>query len=114
MLSGLLFMGSTEEQLGLLAYMEIDIMSYSNVLLSFGFIVFVFSFSLIYLWEHLTNWPNLPQQNGGYTEVESREPILDASSAFLDDDDDQFSNEQDAVELKETNRHTTASRSDFV
>lgn len=107
-------MGSTEEQLGTLVLLNIDIMSYSNILLSFGFIVFVFAFALIYLWEYLTNWPNSPQQNSGYTEVESREPILDASSAFLDDDDDQFSSEPDAVELKETSRQAAASRSNFV
>ncbi|CEG82589.1 hypothetical protein RMATCC62417_16640 [Rhizopus microsporus] len=99
-LSGLLFMGSTEEQLGLLAYMGIDISSYMNVLLSFGFVVFLFAFCLIYLWEKLTHYPN--HNNEGYTEVDSENTILDASSAFLEDDDDQ---DEDAVELKPTHRN---------
>ncbi|KAI8080200.1 uncharacterized protein B0P05DRAFT_579120 [Gilbertella persicaria] len=102
MLAGLLFMGATEQQLALLTIKGIDISSYCNVLLSFGFIVFVFAFSLIYLWETLTNYPNSPLQNRGYTEVENRESVLDASSAFLDDDEDD--REHDAVELKDTSR----------
>ncbi|KAG1054747.1 hypothetical protein G6F43_003265 [Rhizopus delemar] len=96
-LAGLLFMGSTEEQLGYLLVMDVDVSSYMNVLLSFGFVVFLFAFCLIYLWEKLTNYPNTPN-NEGYTEVDSENTILDASSAFLDDEDD------DAVELKQTNR----------
>ncbi|KAG0950377.1 hypothetical protein G6F29_007444 [Rhizopus arrhizus] len=96
-LAGLLFMGSTEEQLGYLLVMDVDVSSYMNVLLSFGFVVFLFAFCLIYLWEKLTDYPNTPN-NEGYTEVDSENTILDASSAFLDDEDD------DAVELKQTNR----------
>ncbi|KAI8642265.1 hypothetical protein BD408DRAFT_344640, partial [Parasitella parasitica] len=106
-LAGFLFMGSTEEQLGYLSILDIDVMSYINILLSFGFIVFVFAFSLIYLWESLTNYPSSPQTNRGYTEVVSnRETVLDASSSFLDDDDDDFSNSSDheALELKDTSR----------
>ncbi|CAO3653586.1 unnamed protein product [Mucor hiemalis] len=100
-LAGLLFMGSTEEQLGLLTFLDIDVGSYSNVLLSFGFVVFVFAFLLIYLWETLTNYPEGVQQTrGGYTEVNDTEAILaTASSSFLDDDD-----EDDALELKDTRR----------
>lgn len=96
-------MGATEEQLGLLSYLDIDVGSYSNVLLSFGFIVFVFAFLLIYLWETLTNYPEGVQQNrGGYTEVHDTEAILaTASSSFLDDDDE----DEDALEMKDT-RHT--------
>lgn len=90
-------MGSTEEQLGYLLVMDVDVSSYMNVLLSFGFVVFLFAFCLIYLWEKLTDYPNSPN-NEGYTEVDSENTILDASSAFLDDEDD------DAVELKQTNR----------
>lgn len=108
MLAGILFMGSTEEQLGYLSILDVDVMSYINILLSFGFIVFVLAFSLIYLWESLTNYPNSPQTNRGYTEVvNDRETVLDASSAFLDDDEeDDFSNDShhEAVELKDTSR----------
>lgn len=102
-------MGSTEEQLGYLSLLDIDVMSYINILLSFGFIVFVVAFSLIYLWESLTNYPNSPQTNrGGYTEVvNDRETVLDASSAFLEDDDeeDDFGNDDshhESMELKNT------------
>jgi hypothetical protein len=106
-LAGLLFMGSTEEQLGYLTIMDVDVSSYSNVLLSFGFIVFLLAFSLIYLWETLTNYPNSPHQNKGYTEVDNdTEAILLASSAFLDDDEE---DEHDAVELKDR-RHTPIPR----
>ncbi|KAI8094216.1 putative integral membrane protein [Thamnidium elegans] len=83
-LSGLLFMGSTEQQLAYLTVMGVDVSSYSNILLSFGFIVFAFAFSLIYLWEKLTDYPNTLQKNGGYTEVNDTE----ASSSFLDDEDE--------------------------
>ncbi|KAI7890581.1 uncharacterized protein EV154DRAFT_421761 [Mucor mucedo] len=104
-LAGLLFMGATEQQLEYLTIIDIDVGSYSNVLLSFGFVVFGFAFSLIYLWESLTNYPNTPKQNNGYTEVDDTEAALLASSAFLDDDDH---DENDAVELKDTSsRHTT-------
>lgn len=99
-------MGATEQQLEYLTIIDIDVGSYSNVLLSFGFIVFGFAFSLIYLWESLTNYPNTPKNNNGYTEVDDTEAALLASSAFLDDDDDH--DENDAVELKDTSsRHTT-------
>ncbi|KAI9483708.1 MAG: hypothetical protein EXX96DRAFT_559291 [Benjaminiella poitrasii] len=108
-LAGVLFMGSTEEQLGLLTLIDIDISSYSNVLLSFGFVIFVFAFCLIYIWETLTNYPNsAPQNNNGYTEVaeEDNERVLTASSAFLDDDDDDdhghYGVHHDDVELKMT------------
>ena len=99
MLAGLLFMGATEQQLALLSIKGIDISSYCNVLLSFGFVVFGFTFGLISLWEHLTS----AVQNRGYTEVDSHEGILDASSAFLEDDEDDEEH-GDVVELKETNR----------
>jgi hypothetical protein len=109
MLAGLLFMGSTEQQLGYLTIMDVDVSSYSNVLLSFGFIVFLLAFSLIYLWEYLTNYsPNSTRQNNkGYTNVndDSEAAILSASSAFLDDDDEDDEDEHDAVELKDTSRH---------
>lgn len=112
-------MGSTEEQLGYLSLLDIDVMSYINILLSFGFVVFVFAYSLIHLWEYLTNYPNSPNTNrGGYTEVVSdRETVLDASSAFLDDDDDEeeddFGNHDshhESVELKNTNRLNSVPR----
>lgn len=77
-------MGSTEQQLAYLTVMGVDVSSYSNILLSFGFIVFAFAFSLICLWEKLTDYPNKLQQNGGYTEVNDTE----ASSSFLDDEDE--------------------------
>ncbi|OBZ90634.1 Protein YTP1 [Choanephora cucurbitarum] len=99
MLAGLLFMGATEQQLALLSIKGIDISSYCNVLLSFGFVVFGFTFGLISLWEHLTS----AVQNRGYTEVDSHEGILDASSTFLEDDEDDEEH-GDVVELKETNR----------
>lgn len=94
-------MGSTEEQLGYLAVIDIDVSSYMNILLSFGFVVFLFAFCLIYLWETLTGYPNPSLQNNeGYTEVDSENTILDTSSAFLEDD-------EDALELKQTNRNNT-------
>jgi hypothetical protein len=94
-------MGSTEQQLAYLTVMGVDVSSYSNILLSFGFIVFAFAFSLIYLWEKLTDYPNKLQHNGGYTEVNDRENMLDASSSFLDDED------EEAVELKDTTNRPT-------
>lgn len=98
-------MGATEQQLGYLTVIDVDVSSYSNVLLSFGFLMFGFAFSLIYLWESLTEYPNSPKQNNGYTEVDDTEAVLLASSAFLDDDEQ---DENDAVELKDTSsRHTT-------
>lgn len=110
-------MGSTEEQLGYLSLLDIDVMSYINIILSFGFIVFVFAYLLIYLWECLTNYPNSPNTNrGGYTEVVSdRETVLDASSAFLDDDDeeeDDFGNDDhhESLELKNTSRLNSVPR----
>ena len=112
-------MGSTEEQLGYLSLLDVDVMSYINILLSFGFIVFVFAYSLIYLWEYLTNYPNSsPNTNrGGYTEVVSdRETVLDASSAFLDDDEeeeDDFGNDDnrhESMELKNTSRLNSVPR----
>jgi hypothetical protein len=101
-------MGATEQQLATLTVIGVDVSSYSNVLLSMGFIVFVFAFLLIYLWETLTNYPNSPIQNQGYSEVESRDTMLD-SSAFLDDDDDEGEyGRHDAVELKDTSRRNVA------
>lgn len=120
MLAGVLFMGATEEQLALLNYVGIDAASYSNALLSFGFIMFLFAYTLIFLWEHLTNFSSTAQkENSGYTE-EEHVPILDASSAFLDDEDDdddddtRHSGEPDVVELKATNRFSSGSGSNFV
>ncbi|KAI8378524.1 hypothetical protein BD560DRAFT_453397 [Blakeslea trispora] len=98
-LAGHLFMGATEQQLALLTMKDIDVSSYCNVLLSFGFVVFGFTFGLISLWENLSS----TVQNQGYTEVENRESVLDASSAFLEDDEDDEEH-NNAVELKETNR----------
>lgn len=110
-------MGATEEQLALLNYLSIDSASYSNVLLSFGFVVFLFAFTLIYLWEHLTNFSGTGSNKQGYTEVE-RVPILDASSAFLEDDDDdddtRHSDEPSAIELKPANRYRGSGSSEFV
>ncbi|KAI8992103.1 putative integral membrane protein [Mycotypha africana] len=104
MLSGLLFMGSTEEQLNLLNVIGVDVMSYSNVLLTFGFVVFTAAFSLIYLWEYLTDYGDSAKQNRGYAEVYNGDAILSASSAFLDDDDEVYNNssEHDVVEMKTT------------
>jgi hypothetical protein len=92
-------MGSTEEQLGLLNVIGIDISAYSNVLLSFGFVVFFFAYVLISLWEYLTNYPDSTHHHDGYTQVD-REALI-SSSSFLDHDDQ---DEDDAVELKETYR----------
>lgn len=113
-LAGLLFMGATEQQLAYLTVMDVDVSSYSNVLLSFGFIVFLVAFSLIYLWEHLTNYsPSSPHVNKGYTNVDSQDAeaaaVLTASSAFLDDDDDE-DDQHDAVELKDTSHHSNIPR----
>lgn len=103
-------MGATEQQLGYLTIMDIDVSSYMNILLSFGFIVFVFAFLLIYLWETLTDYPNgqsstTTRNHGGYTEVNNdTEAMLAPSSSFLDDND---SEDHDALELKDTTRRTT-------
>lgn len=77
-LAGLLFMGSTEQQLAYLTVMGADVSSYSNILLSFGFMVFALAFCLIYLWEKLTDYPN--SLNDGYTEVQA--------STVLDEEDE--------------------------
>ncbi|OAD77549.1 hypothetical protein PHYBLDRAFT_2376, partial [Phycomyces blakesleeanus NRRL 1555(-)] len=50
-LAGVLFMGSTEEQLGYLAVIDVDISSYSNAILSLGFVMFFAAVLLITLWE---------------------------------------------------------------
>lgn len=98
----MLFMGATEEQLNYLNVSGIDISSYSNILLSFGFVVFLFSFALIYLWEKLTKYdPSAAAKmpaNGDYSELPltggHNDTIHDAGPDFLDDD------EEDAMELK--------------
>ncbi|CDH60669.1 integral membrane protein [Lichtheimia corymbifera JMRC:FSU:9682] len=101
MLSGLLFMGSNEEQLLLLSALNIDPGSYSNILLSFGFAVFLFSLGLILLWEKLTQYlPSAasrtqPAPVGDYSQLNNVETIHDASSDFLEDDED-----EDAMQLK--------------
>ena len=41
----MLFMGSTEEQLMYLSVLDVDISSYSNVLLSFGMAIFLYALS---------------------------------------------------------------------
>ncbi|KAI8974287.1 hypothetical protein BDB01DRAFT_402688 [Pilobolus umbonatus] len=91
-LGGLLFMGSTEEQIAYLNINEIDVGSYCNVLLSFGFIVFLFVFSLIQLWTKLTNY----QSSANYTPLDAETVLEGSSITFLDSNDD--------VELKETHR----------
>ncbi|ORZ25423.1 hypothetical protein BCR42DRAFT_340494 [Absidia repens] len=73
LLAGFLFMGSTEEQLKLLSTLMIDVSSYSNVLLSFGFVVFMFAFVLIMLWERLTGYGSDYQ----YTEAPSGFDLLE-------------------------------------
>ncbi|KAI9022860.1 hypothetical protein CLU79DRAFT_751061 [Phycomyces nitens] len=99
-LAGVLFMGSTEEQLGYLAVIDVDISSYSNAILSLGFVVFFAAVILITLWENLTGY--VPSLNTTYTEV--RNPVTEESlmqgsdSTFLEDDEDDYSN--DAVPLK--------------
>ncbi|KAI7849284.1 hypothetical protein BDC45DRAFT_448852 [Circinella umbellata] len=109
-LAGHLFMGSTEEQLMYLNNTMIDVSSYSNVLLSFGFAVFLFALVLILLWEKLTHYEpsantrTQPDDSGGdYSELPSNglsnldtETLHDASSDFLEDDNDN----DDAMELK--------------
>lgn len=99
MLSGLLFMGSNEEQLMLLSALNIDPSSYSNILLSFGFAVFLFALGLILLWEKLTHYlPSATTQQsatGDYSQLNNVETIHDASSDFLEDDED-----EDAMQLK--------------
>ena len=103
-------MGSTEEQLMYLNTSMIDVSSYSNVLLSFGFAVFLFALVLILLWEKLTryepsaNTRTQPDDTGGdYSELPSNGPsnldtetLHDAGSDFLEDDDEN----DDAMELK--------------
>ncbi|KAI8374685.1 uncharacterized protein BYT42DRAFT_415689 [Radiomyces spectabilis] len=106
MLSGMLFMGSTEEQLGYLSIIGVDISSYSNILLSFGFAVFLWSFLLIALWERLSNYDPSTASRQGYTEVARQQQdeedrhintlLHDNGSGFLDDDE--F--DDDAVQLK--------------
>lgn len=104
MLAGMLFMGATEEQLNYLNASGIDIGSYSNVLLSFGFAVFLFSYLLITLWERLTNYrASLNARDGDYNELpimngQRVDTLHDAGSDFLDDDED-----EDAVPLKTRN-----------
>lgn len=99
MLSGLLFMGSNEEQLMLLSVLNIDPSSYSNILLSFGFAVFLFALGLILLWEKLTHYlpsaTTQPSATGDYSQLNNAETIHDASSDFLEDDED-----EDAMQLK--------------
>ncbi|KAI8333030.1 hypothetical protein BC941DRAFT_380615 [Chlamydoabsidia padenii] len=119
-LAGCLFMGSTEEQLGLLSTLMIDISSYSNILLSFGFVIFMFAFVLILLWEHLTGYGTNYQYTEaltGFARLEQQEPLHqhgnnNTSSREDDDDDDDsddrhlldndFLHDEDAVELKPT------------
>ncbi|KAL0090853.1 hypothetical protein F4703DRAFT_1732253, partial [Phycomyces blakesleeanus] len=101
-LAGVLFMGSTEEQLGYLAVIDVDISSYSNAILSLGFVMFFAAVLLITLWENLTGY--VPSLDNTYTEV--RNPVTEESlmqgsdSTFLEDDDDDYDN--DAVPLKTT------------
>ncbi|KAI9277026.1 hypothetical protein BDA99DRAFT_494697 [Phascolomyces articulosus] len=109
-LAGHLFMGSTEEQLMYLNGSDIDVSSYSNILLSFGFAVFLFALALILLWEKLTrydpstNTRTQPDDAGGdYSELPltgpsnlDTETLHDTGSDFLEDDDDR----DDAMELK--------------
>ncbi|KAI9493110.1 hypothetical protein BDB00DRAFT_824442 [Zychaea mexicana] len=108
-LAGHLFMGSTEEQLMYLNGSMIDVSSYSNVLLSFGFAVFLFALALILLWEKLTRYDASTHTRaqldtgGDYSELPLNGPsnldtdtLHDGGSDFLDDDDEQ----DDAMELK--------------
>ncbi|KAI8063305.1 hypothetical protein BC940DRAFT_307601 [Gongronella butleri] len=127
MLAGLLFMGSTEEQLMLLSDMMIDVSSYSNVLLSFGMFVFVFAYGLITLWEALTGYEGR-STGSGYSELPvsvdqdhhlqthpmTRQPGSsttsnddDDATRLLDDDflHDADADAEDIVELKPTSRH---------
>jgi hypothetical protein len=101
----------------------VDVSSYSNILLSFGFAIFMFAFVLIMLWEHLTGY------NADYQYTEAPPPGFDRleqqdsqrhhhnaannSSREDDDDDDSddrhlldndFLHDEDAVELKPTHR----------
>ncbi|ORX52767.1 hypothetical protein DM01DRAFT_1383930 [Hesseltinella vesiculosa] len=118
-LAGLLFMGSTEEQLMLLSEMMIDVGSYSNVLISFGLFVFMFAYLLITLWERLTayqgrdlEYNELPlSTSSSHQPVAQRHP---GSSSSNDDEDDYgarllandflYDEDADVVELKPTHR----------
>ncbi|KAI9304170.1 hypothetical protein BJ944DRAFT_240803 [Cunninghamella echinulata] len=108
-LSGLLFMGATEEQLMLLNTIMVDISSYSNILLSFGLFIFMYAYLLIALWEKLTNYGS----KGEYTELNNGSNINNNRGHDEDDDEDEvndvlddFLHDDDAeiVELKHTNR----------
>lgn len=121
-LAGCLFMGSTEEQLGLLSTLMIDVSSYSNILLSFGFFIFMFAFVLIMLWEHLTGYSKDYQYTEaptGFDRLEQQDSLrhhnaANNSSREDDDEDDDsddrhlldndFLHDEDAVELKPTHR----------
>lgn len=100
-------MGSTEEQLSYLNVSGIDVSSYSNVLLSFGFAIFLFALLLILLWERLTHYTpdgrTHAAPTGAYSELPTHQQnqsdtLHDAGSDFLEDDDD----DSDAMELKTT------------
>jgi hypothetical protein len=96
MMAGVIFMGATEEQLSLLATIGIDPASYINVLLSFAFFLFLYTNILLVLWERLSGYDNSASTEG-YTEVESEE--LHDGTSFLEDDEDDFTKEHNALAL---------------
>ncbi|KAI7866545.1 hypothetical protein BDF14DRAFT_1812507 [Spinellus fusiger] len=98
-LAGVMFMGSTEEQLGYLLVIDVDISSYCNILLSFGFVVFLTAVLLITMWEKLTGYTPL-MAGDSYSQVRPQEEayLQGSDSTFLEDDEDDYEN--DAVPLK--------------
>lgn len=54
-IAGFTFMGSTEEQLRVLMDADVDVTSYANILVSTGFLVFLYVNVLVALWQGLVN-----------------------------------------------------------
>lgn len=95
-MSGVMFMGATEQQLNYLSVIGIDPASYINVLLSFAFFIFLYANILLGMWERLSGYDN-NSSTEGYTEVEREE--IHNESGFLEDEEEDYTKEHNGMPL---------------
>ena len=82
--SGFLFMGATEEQMRLVALINMDHVSYILIMYSIAFLVFLFVNMLISVYDRAINASTMAQSNTGYIEVPGRRRMGDDAIRLRD------------------------------
>ena len=82
--SGFLFMGATEEQMHLVALINMDHVSYILIMYSTAFLVFLFVNMLVSVYNRAMNASTMARNDTGYTEVPGRRRMNDDANRLRD------------------------------